>query len=54
MSKTIIKDRQIKGLYYINDISDKDYYYYYNANKVNKSKVKEHALNKYSETKVNK
>jgi hypothetical protein len=50
--KTIIKDKRIKGLYYTNNISNKDYYYY-NANKTNKSKINEHAFNKYNKTKVN-
>jgi hypothetical protein len=51
--KTIIKDRQLKGLYYTSNINDEDYYYY-NANKASKSKVNKYAFNKYSEIKVNK
>jgi hypothetical protein len=43
--KTIRKDKRTKGLYYISNISNKDYYYY-NINKANKSEVDEHALNK--------
>ena len=53
MSKTIIKDKRAKGLYYTNNISDKDYYYY-NTNKANKSKVNKYTLNKDNKTKVNK
>ena len=45
MFKVIIKDKRIKGLYYINNISDEDYYYY-NTNKVNKSEVNKRALYK--------
>ena len=53
MSKTIIKDKRAKGLYYTNNISDKDYYYY-SANKANKSEVNEYTLDEYNKTKVNK
>jgi hypothetical protein len=53
LSKTIIKDRWTKGLYYASDISNKDYYYY-NASKTSKSEVNEYTLDEYSETKVNK
>jgi hypothetical protein len=53
LSKTIIKDKRAKGLYYISDISDKDYYYY-NTNKANKSEVNKYTFNKDIKTKVNK
>ena len=52
MSKTITKDKRAKGLYYISDISDKDYCYY-NTSKASKSEVNKHALNKDIKTKVN-
>jgi hypothetical protein len=53
LSKTIIKDKRAKGLYYISDISDEDYCYY-NTNKASESEVDEHALDKDIKTKVNK
>jgi hypothetical protein len=51
LSKTITKDKRAKGLYYISDISDEDYYYY-NASKASESEVNEYALNKDIETEV--
>ena len=53
MSKTITKDRRAKGLYYVSDISDKDYCYY-NASKASESEVNKHALDKDIETEVDK
>ena len=51
-SKTIIKDKRAKGLHYVSDTSDEDYYYH-NAGEVNESEVDEHALDKDIETEVN-
>ena len=50
-SKTIIKDRRAKGLYYVSDTSDEDYYYH-NAGKASESEVDEHALDEDIETEV--
>jgi len=52
LSKTIIKDRRAKGLYYVSDISDEDYCYH-NASEANKSEVDEHTLNEDIKTEVN-
>jgi hypothetical protein len=53
LSKTITKDRRAKGLYYISNISDKDYCYY-NASEASESEVDKHALDKDIKTEVNK
>ena len=50
-SKTIIKDRRAKGLYYVSDTSDEDYYYH-NAGEASESEVDEHALDEDIETEV--
>jgi hypothetical protein len=50
-SKTITKDRRAKGLHYVSDISDEDYYYH-NAGEASESEVDEHALDEDIKTEV--